>query len=77
MFTKLTLDHPRNHLAEKTRYGHGGVGAGDQERNDTQFAFRASRHAQPFLYGPNVRLHLPELYCISWLDIFPESLNLF
>jgi hypothetical protein len=35
-----------------------------------------SDHPQPVLYGPDIRLHLPELHGISRLDVLFHALDL-
>ena len=36
-----------------------------------------SGHAQAYFYGFDIRLHLPEIGCISRLDVFSQAFDLF
>jgi hypothetical protein len=40
-------------------------------------ACRISGHAQAFFYRFDIRLHLPEMGCISRLDVFPQAFDIF
>ena len=47
------------------------------DRPTPAYSLALSGHAQAFFYGFDIRLHLPEMICISRLDVFSHAFDLF